>query len=337
MTHLPMRFAYLLLSFTLTASARPWTNSEGKTIEAEYISSDSKSVVLNVSGRDVTYPLDKLSEADREYIAARVADTPKPRTGAFNGFKIDTRLFPEVDDYWKESDRKSVRQAFESGEFFPNSNEGTYPEWVARDQARDTCQFYVPAAYDGSEPYGLLLYIHSGDSGEIPREWHGVLDELKLIAVGADNVGNDQPMMSRVQRSVDAFATAQKHYRIDPARCLVTGLSGGGHMAMLTGALFPEHFLGAISHAAQSYLPGERSPGHFPGLTTRDFKRGERAKMRWIVVSGDKDFNYPVIKETSQAWEKERLTYRFLDVPGMAHTNAAAAFMKEAILWVMER
>jgi predicted esterase len=339
-THQSMRFAHIsiiLTLATLAASARPWTNTDGKTIEAEYVSSDANSVVLEIAGRNVTYPLDKLSEADREYVTDRVANTPKPRTGAFSAFKIDARLFPEVDDYWQDRDRKSVRQAFESGGYFKDSNKGTYPEWVARDEAKDTCQFYVPAAYDGSEPYGLLLYINSGDSGEIPRHWHAVLDELKLIAVGADNVGNNQPMMRRVQRSIDALATAQKHHRIDPARRIVTGLSGGGHMAMLTGALFPEYFLGAISHAAQSYLPGERSPGHFPGLTTRDLKRGKRADMRWMVVSGDKDYNHSTILETSRHWEKERLTYRFLDVPGMAHTTAGAEPMKEALLWVMER
>lgn len=330
-----MRFAYLLLCLSLTASARPWINTDGKTIEAEYVSSDATSVVLAMAGRNVTYPLDKLSEADRAYIAAKLAAAPNARTGVIKGFKIDARLFPEADAYWQERDRKASRQAFETGQIFPDSNKGAPGEWLARDEAKDTCQLYVPATYDGSEPYGLLLYISAGDSGEIPRHWHGLLDELKLIAVGADNSGNKQAMMSRVQRSMDALATAQNHYRIAPVRRIVTGISGGGHMAMLTGSLFPEFFLGAISHAAQSYLPAEGGPGHFPGLTLRDFKRGERARMRWMVVSGDKDYNHAAIVETSRRWEKERLTYRFLDVPGMGHTTAAAEPMKEALLWVL--
>ena len=69
-------------------------------------------------------------------------------------------------------------------------------------------------------------------------------------------------------------------------------------------------------------------------MTVRDFKRAERGKLRWIVVSGNKDFNYAATLETGKAWEDEHLPYRFLDVPGMGHAPADAASMKEAMAWV---
>lgn len=69
--------------------------------------------------------------------------------------------------------------------------------------------------------------------------------------------------------SMEALATVEESYKIDPARRIVTGLSGGGHMAMLTAALYPEYFIGAISHAAQSYYPSGVNGNFVPLNYTR--------------------------------------------------------------------
>lgn len=319
------------------ASARPWTNTEGKTIEAEYVSHTSTAVVLSINGKQVTYATDKLSQADRDYLAGLDAAPAVPKgpvvKGKREGLKFTTYLFPTWEDYYKDRDRKSVLKGFENGAF-NNTQWGKTEEWLKRDAEKDTYRMVVPPSYDGTQPYGLLLYINSGDPGSIPEQWHPLLDEMKLIAVAAENIGNNHPMMRRVQWSMDALANVEKEYRIDPARRVVTGISGGGHMAMLTAAMYPEHFAGAISHAAQSYLPDARGFGHFPGLELSDFKSKERKKLKWMVISGDKDQNYQTIIQTSKEWDAANLNYRFLDVPGMGHVPAAAAPMKEALEWI---
>ncbi|WP_193212858.1 hypothetical protein [Luteolibacter marinus] len=48
------------------AQAREWTNDQGRTIEAEYVSSDGTSVVLEFNGKEVTYELSRPSEDDRK-------------------------------------------------------------------------------------------------------------------------------------------------------------------------------------------------------------------------------------------------------------------------------
>lgn len=324
------------LVFSLQGSARPWTNRSGKTIEADYVSHTDAGVVLLINGKPVTYPIDNLSDADRAFLASMAAAPPapavQPKTGKLTGLKFTSRLFPDPDGYYKDSDRKAIRRAFEDGAF-PDSNKGDPAEWLKPDPEKDGYRLYVPAAYDGSEPYGLLLHINSGDPGGIPDAWLPLCDELKLIAVSADHIGNNHPMLRRVQCSMDAIANTEKTYRIDPARRVVTGLSGGGHMAMLTAAMYPDYFRGAISHAAQSYLP-IKGKGHFPGLAVSDFKSSARRHLRWIVISGDKDKNYQEILSSGKEWEDEKLTYRFLDVPGMAHTTAAIEPMREALVWV---
>ena len=213
---------------------------------------------------------------------------------------------------------------------------GTFDEWIKRDPATDTYQIYVPPAYDGSEPYGLLVYINPGDPANLPSEWFPLFDSFKLIAVAADNVGNDKPMPRRFQTSMDALATVEKNHKIDPARRVVTGLSGGGHMAMVTAATFPEYFIGAISHAAQSYLPAPDGLGfgHFPGFTLDQFSAKKRKHLKWIVVSGKEDYNYQEILDSGTKWEDNKLNYRFLDVPGMGHHHAKPEPLKEALLWL---
>jgi len=319
------------------ASARPWTNTEGKTIEAEYISHTATAVVLSINGKQVTYATDKLSQADRDYLeglnAAPAAPSGPVVKGSREGLKFTTRLFPTTEEYFKDRDRKSVLKAFENGAF-DNAKYVKPEEWFIRNEEKDTYRLHVPPSYDGTKPFGLLLYVNSGDPGHIPPQWLPLLDEMKLIAVAAENVGNPHPMMRRVQCSMDALANVEKEYRIDPARRVVTGISGGGHMAMLTAAMYPDYFIGAISHAAQSYLPDARGFGHFPGLELSDFKSKERKKLKWMVISGDKDQNYQTIIQTSKEWDAANLTYRFLDVPGMGHVPAAAAPMKEALVWI---
>lgn len=53
------------------AEGRPWTSSDGKTVDAEFVefSAEGEGVVLDINGRRFTVPLDRLSESDRAYLA----------------------------------------------------------------------------------------------------------------------------------------------------------------------------------------------------------------------------------------------------------------------------
>jgi poly(3-hydroxybutyrate) depolymerase len=162
-----------------------------------------------------------------------------------------------------------------------------------------------------------------------PKEWQAVLDKMHLIFVSPNKASNNVSMLRRVVLGLDSLATVKAKFKVDPARVYVGGFSGGGHMAMLSGMMYPEIYQGAISHAAQSILPG-----HFPGLSLFDTKSAPRAKHKWCVISGDKDKNYARVKETSKDWERARFLYKFIDVPGMGHEPAPASAFEEALLWI---
>ena len=333
------RFTIVLFSLCLLASssyARTWTNNEGKKIKADYISADGESVLLLMNGKEIKYAISKLSQEDRKWIstkkkeerkAKKEADKKiKEKTGRFENAPIHSVMFEESSKYFKDSVRKRVLAAFENGAF---SHKGKAEKWLAPHPAGETCTIYVPQSYDHTEPYGLYVHIHSGKEALLKPQWHSVFDELKMIAVCADGSGNDVSMLRRVRLAIDAMATIEKDYKISPQRKVVGGNSGGGHMAMLTAAMFPDQFVGAISGVAQSYLPG-----HFPGMTIDDFKKKERKAMKWIVVSGDKDKNYKEIIKTSKDWKKLRMDYRFLDIPGTKHGPLSKEALQKALKWI---
>ena len=66
-------FSLIVAALSLIASAphswsRTWTDSTGRTIEAEIVRADEKSVVIDKAGKEFTHALDKLTEADRDYV-----------------------------------------------------------------------------------------------------------------------------------------------------------------------------------------------------------------------------------------------------------------------------
>lgn len=336
---LPIVTGIIALLATGLLEARTWTSSDGKSIEADFVRHEGESsIVIQMKGKEYTLPVTKFSQEDRDWLeqqkediaAAKkeAAEKIKDMLGRMDKKPIHSRLFPESKDYFKDSARKSFVGTVGNGQY-GKTNDGSEDEWMQRDLVNDTCSIYVPSSYDGTEPYGIFLYINHSPGAHINKAWHPIFDEYKMIAVSANKVGNAQAYARRVCLSMDALATVEKDYQIDPARRVVAGTSGGGHMAMLTASMFPEMFLGAISSAAQSYLPG-----HFPGLELGDFKRGARKKNKWLVISGEKDKNYQAILTTSKEWEDARLQYKFIDVPGMGHYPPSADRLPECLEWI---
>lgn len=56
------------VGFVVAAEGRTWTNFEGKQIEADYVRLDGLNVVLKMQGREVSVPLEKLSDADKQFV-----------------------------------------------------------------------------------------------------------------------------------------------------------------------------------------------------------------------------------------------------------------------------
>lgn len=328
-------------SLSSLAMARVWTNTSGRTIEADYISSDESSVVIKAAGKEYTYQLNQLSEADREFVRSQQTttsdSTPSPNappSGWTSNFPIKP-AFPDTKGYFASRNFKSVYKMFDDGEapsvWGPVQKGQSEKEFTLEPGVQGV--LYVPKGYDGSTAYGIYCHINSGDQGVRATDYAEVMERLKMIYVSPAGTSNQRPMLRRIRLALDATATVRSTFKIDPKRIVVGGISGGGHMAMYTHACFPDVFVGAVSHAAQSYLP-TATVGHFPGIELSAFKSGNLKGHHWCVISGNKDQNYQEILKTSEEWKQNRLNYRFFDVPGMAHVNAKAADLETALRWM---
>ena len=65
-----IHLVFYVLAFS-TAQARIWTNLENSKIEAEYISHSQSKVTIKLrkSGKIIKYPINKLSQGDKEFLA----------------------------------------------------------------------------------------------------------------------------------------------------------------------------------------------------------------------------------------------------------------------------
>lgn len=340
-------FAALFLSTAFTAHGREWIGERGVKFVADYVSCDGTNVTMTSPNparpgapARYVYPLARLSAADREFVAAEMQKAAAAiRKGLILDFPVKP-WHPVTTDYFKQPHAKKIFDSFDKGKS-PNTwkqNVGTGKEQFEYDGASAQTIVYVPPTYDGLKPFGVYVHISPGDGGDKGAAYQSIMDRLNLIYISPKGTSNDRPMLRRVHLAVDALESVRKEWKLDPKRCVVGGLSGGGHMAMLSQATFPELFIGAVSHAAQSYLPSfppaYYNCGHFPGLLGTDFTTGALKGRKWVVVSGDKDKNYQEILTTTKQWEAHKLAYRFINVSGMAHSNAQPEQFEEALKWL---
>lgn len=63
----------LLALLAIPLHGRTWKSSDGKEIEAELVRIEDRAVVISMQGKEYTVPLDKLSQADRDFVAEEKA------------------------------------------------------------------------------------------------------------------------------------------------------------------------------------------------------------------------------------------------------------------------
>lgn len=268
------------------------------------------------------------------------AKSSSPKVGLIPDFKISKPLFRSSSEYFSHSTitkkfykkMKDVSEAKDNDYWKENFIK---PEEALKyERSNASTVIYVPESYNGRQRFGLYLHISPSAKGIKPdKSWKQLMDKYKLIYISPNKTSNKEAYIRRIVLALDSFATVKSKYNIDPKRVYCGGLSGGGHMGMLCQMLYPKFFNGSISHAAQSYLPKEYGGGHFPGLSLKDVKRSPRKKIPWVVISGNKDFNYKEVKKTSKIWEQEKFNYRFIDVPQMRHSNASAENLEKALIF----
>lgn len=199
---------------------------------------------------------------------------------------------------------------------------------------------YVPATYDETKPFGLMVWISAGGRGTIPHELIETCDRHDLIAVAADNSGNDRPIPLRLALALDAAFNLQQQYKIDVSRIYASGVSGGGKMASILPILYADTFTGAIPIVGIVYyrpiaLPNDPTRLWAPTFYPPSSAILDRAKAmsRLVLITGSGDMNRESIDTTYRnGFMLDRFQHvEYVEVPGMGHQLPPAERLEAAV------
>lgn len=206
------------------------------------------------------------------------------------------------------------------------------------DLEEQTFQVYVPDAYDGGEPYGLLVWVAADDRGVLP--WPAVFDSRKLIVISADNVGDRQNIWKRMGLQLDAVHNITARYNINPDRVYISGCSKGGRIASQLGLIFADVFDGAMPMDGcdwyqQLVVPdsgGRAYRARFNRPPARLLRHAQR-RNRYVLMTGELDENRD---QTSFFYERgyQRAGFEFVwyvEEAGARHCQHSPEFIEAGL------
>lgn len=195
--------------------------------------------------------------------------------------------------------------------------------------AKETWQVYVPKSYDGTAPYGVLVWIQPEDESRFPPGWGGVLDARHVIYVSAANSGNDQGVYSRrIPLALTGLANIESRYRIDPARVYAGGFSGGGKVASTIAAAYADVFTGGLFVANSFGIGTMEIPVPAPEVYKLMRERG-----RYVFLVGSDDPVAELVTNRAVAADEQHciLRVKLVNMFNRGHVNASAAYLNYAI------
>jgi predicted esterase len=194
------------------------------------------------------------------------------------------------------------------------------------DIATEEFDVNVPKDYDGTIPYGLIVYTNAGKGGGAGG-YASLLAKHRLIWIGASNVPNERSIVPRWGLSLDAVWNMRKQYRIDPRRIYASGFSGGGRCASMVAPTFADVFSGAL------YLCGCNNPVWPPEKQIgRPIREPALSNGRYALLTGETDMNKPGTKSLFESYKGmgfKHVTY--LEQPGLGHAQPAAEWFEKGL------
>lgn len=222
-----------------------------------------------------------------------------------------------------------------------------------------TYDVYVPPGYDGSEPYGLVAFINSGNNGGAPAgSYQALFESERLIQIAPDGAGNAVNIDIRMGRAMLGALRAMELFNIDDTRVYAMGNSGGARSAHMMLHQYPQLFSGALPRCGANY-PREvdqdyetREPdshyefwgaGFFPAVAGEpylDYLRSFEHRFA-LMVSFDDFREGDVMNIYHNGMEQDGLYARLIETPGghcatnEAHFYDALGFVEHPLFEVV--
>lgn len=247
-------------------------------------------------------------------LAAASAVADAPRTGKF---LVSFSQFTPLADLHEVASRLGM---------------GDRPVGQSLVPADESWHVYVPEDYDGTQPYGVLVWISPYESGELPAGWEHALKDHRLIYVAADKSGNAEDVLSRrVPLALTGLAGIQATYKVDPVRIYVGGFSGGGATASHVAAAYADLFTGGL------FVSG----GHGIGTAEMaapapDRLRLMRSRGRYVfTVGGEETDNQIMVTRAVDAFRALCvLRVKYLRVPNAGHGDLESRVLQQALKYL---
>ncbi len=212
------------------------------------------------------------------------------------------------------------------------------------DLSQEPVLIHVPANYDGSTPFGLIVFLPGdGPFTTAPRGWDKVLEQRQLLFVSPQKALNSRDWDRRCALAVVCTLKMRELYQIDPQRTYIAGYSGGARMASRLAYYHPDLFSGTIQSCGSDFHrpvpavkvpPSERNPRSPYGLldATAGEIKAARKKVRFVLITGPRDFRYENLLDIyAGGFAKEDFQAKLIDDPWMSHQTCGPATLSEAL------
>lgn len=206
------------------------------------------------------------------------------------------------------------------------------------DIAQESFEVYVPPGYRPEAPLGLFVYTSASAGGGPEGGWTQVLDKYGLIWVGANNSGNERKIWHRTNLALDAVHNMRKRYAIDEARIYISGPSGGGKNASMSGFCYPDVFSCGFYLIGCNYfrdIPNPDNKSYVPaGFAAPPAPLLERMKAnnRYAIFTGDKDTLKSNCVATFKGMQEDKFAHAaYFEAPNWGHTHPNAEWFEKGI------
>lgn len=334
--------------------SRIWTSRSGAQLEATFLEEQEDTVILVREGeRKLKIKFAAMSEADQRYVEARRAPAgpapestteaapgpvPAPGPTVVEDYPLRQRMFASARGYFEGSAAENAKRYYANCQILnehyrPAAYDPEAPLEYAVDQQK--ASVFMPAGYDASTNWGLLIFLDPGDRLAVPETWKPVLAKHRLLWACPAGAQDGQPDMRRVGLALDTLATLRTAQVFNTQRVYLAGLSGGGRIAAQAALLYPDVFAGVIVQAAPAKLrtPQDRDTT-FPFLQDVDVQKVARRNLRWAFFTGDKDPNYLPMLGHAQGWAHFKFRFRIFDVPGQTADILTGEWLDQVVQWL---
>jgi len=146
---------------------------------------------------------------------------------------------------------------------------------AASDESAQPYLLHIPRDYDGKKPYGMLIFLHGYSPTLNKLTWPEVMysQEIADIAAKARCIlvmpyarGNTDFQGAGEDDVLHVIGKVKSHYRIDPDRVFMSGISMGGMGAWSIAAHRPHEFTAVLALASRTdfYLWKQIERGSLP-------------------------------------------------------------------------